>query len=75
MTPASNTANRYRTTKNILVPKGTRVIFISHIRQDAYRLAQALVNVNPDMQFEWTMNYDDAMTAGLIERVDETRKP
>lgn len=62
--------NKYRTTKDILVPKGTRVIFIGHIRHEAYRLAQALVGHGPDMQYEWQMSFDDALKAGLIEKVE-----
>ena len=67
---AANT-NRYRTTRDILVPKGSRVIFIKHVKQEAYRLAQALVGHGPDMQYEWTMSFDDALKAGLIEKIDD----
>ena len=72
---AAANVNKYRTTRDILVPKGTRVIFINHIRQENYRLAQALVSPGPDLQYEWTMNFDDALREGLIEKVDEARKP
>ena len=68
--PMAANLNKYRTTKDIIVPRGTRVIFIRHIKQEAYRLAQALVGHGPDMQSEWTMSFDDALKAGLIEKIE-----
>jgi hypothetical protein len=62
--------SKYRTTKPIIVPAHTNVIFISHIRQDSYRLAQALITINPDLQYEWNCGFDAALKAGLIERVE-----
>lgn len=62
---------RYRTTRDILIPKGNHVIFISHIRQDAYRLAQSLVTLNADTQWTWEMDFDSAIKAGLIEKIND----
>ena len=41
------TANnsKYRTTKDIIIPKGSNVIFVSRMKQEATRKAQALVNL------------------------------
>ena len=38
--------NRFRTTSDIVIPKGNPVIFVSHVKQEAYRLANALVRVD-----------------------------
>ena len=62
--------NRFRTTKDILVPKGTSVIFISHQKHEAYRQAQALVRVDADKLYQWNMAFDDAIAAGLIEKIE-----
>ena len=70
MSAAAANVNKYRLTKDVLVPRGTRVIFISHIKQDAYRLAQALINIAPDMQYTWEMDFDSGLKAGLIEVVE-----
>ena len=61
----------YRTTRDIVVPKGNRVIFVSHIRKEAYRLAQSLVSLKPDMLYTWEMDFEDALRAGLIEKVPD----
>ena len=52
--------NRFRTTKDILVPKGTSVIFVSYQKHEAYRQAQALVRVDADKLYQWNMDFDDA---------------
>lgn len=62
--------NLYRTTQNIIIPKNTRVVFISHVRQEAYRLASALINLGPEIQYEWVMDFDTALAAGFIEKVE-----
>jgi ABC-type molybdenum transport system ATPase subunit/photorepair protein PhrA len=61
---------RYRTTRDIVVPKGNNVIFVSHMRQDTYRLAHSIVRISPDMIYEWQMAFDDALASGLIEKVE-----
>jgi hypothetical protein len=62
--------NLYRLCKDVTIPKGNRVIFVSHQKVDAYRLAHSIVRVNPDMLFEWTMSFDDALACGLIEKIE-----
>lgn len=64
------TSLKYRLTQDIVIPKGTRVIFIAHIRQEAYRQAQALISHSPYAQSEWQINFDEAIKAGLIEKVE-----
>lgn len=62
--------SKYRTTKDILVPKGTHVVFVSHQKQEVYRLAQALVRISEEAIYEWHMNFDDAVREGLIEKIE-----
>lgn len=68
MNPANR--NKYRTTRDLTIPKGNNVVFVSHQRTEAYRLAHSIVRLNADMIYEWTMSFDDALAAGLIERVE-----
>jgi hypothetical protein len=68
LSPAA--VSRYRTTRDILVPKGTNVVYISQQKQHTYRLAQALIRFSEDMIYEWQMNFDDALRAGLIEKIE-----
>jgi hypothetical protein len=62
--------DRYRTTKDILVPKGTNVIYVSKQKQHSYRLARALIRISHDMIYEWQMDFDDALRARLIEKIE-----
>ena len=64
-------AKRYRTTKDILIPKGHRVVFASRMKQDLLEMVAAVVAVGPDMHFDWLMARTDALEAGLIEEVPE----
>ena len=65
------TANnsKYRTTKDIIIPKGSNVIFVSRMKQEATRKAQALVNLGGGRIYDWMMDFDAALEAGLIEEV------
>ena len=69
MTPPKPSANRYRTARDIVVPKGQIVVFVSKMRKEIERTALAVVNAGPDTQYEWTMYFDDALRSGLIEEV------
>lgn len=62
--------NRYRTTRNIIVPAGTTVVYVSRMKKDVERVASAIVSAGPDMHYEWQMHFDDALELGWIERVD-----
>ena len=70
---AAANVNKYRTTKDILIPAGTNVVFVSRMRQDVYRAAMAMVKAGPDMHYEWLMNFDEAIKLGFIELVTSER--
>ena len=70
MTLAPN-LNKYRTTKDIVVPKGTLVIFIAHMKQDIRRAAQALISHGKDRQYTWLMDFDEAIDSKLIEKIPD----
>lgn len=60
---------KYRTTRDIVVPKGSRVVYVGRMRKDMFRLATAMVRVDEDKLYEWLMQFDDALASGLIEEV------
>ena len=62
--------SKFRTTRDIVIPKGNPVVFVAHAKQEVYRLANSIVRLNPDMIYEWSMSFDDAVLAGLIEKVE-----
>ena len=62
---------KYRTAKEIVIPKGHRVVFAGRMRQDLLEMVAAVVPVGPDMHFDWLMARTDALEAGLIEEVSE----
>jgi hypothetical protein len=68
---AAANITKYRTTKDIVVPKGTHVVFVNHMRQDVVRAASAVVGVGKDMHYDWLMYFDDALESGLIEKVPD----
>ena len=68
---AAANVTRYRTTRDILVPKGTLVIFVSVMKQDIRRVAQALVKFGADAQYTWMMDFDDALDSKLIEKIPD----
>ncbi|MET0651054.1 MAG: hypothetical protein ABWY63_00955 [Hyphomicrobiaceae bacterium] len=60
---------RFRTVKDILIPAGTRVVYIARMKQEVLRTAQVIVSAGPDKHYEWLMHWDDALENGLIEEV------
>lgn len=65
----TNVSRKYRTTRDIVVPKGSRVVYVGRMKKDMSRLATALVRWDHDKVYEWIMHFDDALEAGLIEEV------
>lgn len=61
---------RFRTTKDIVVPKGSPVVYIGRMKQDVERMVQVIVKAGPHKHFDWLMHFDDALEAGLIEEVE-----
>ena len=62
---------KYQTTRDILVPKGTLVVYVHKMKKDVERVANAFVRAGPDMHYEWIMYFDDALRLGWIEKVPD----
>ena len=62
---------KYRTTRDILIPKGTLIVYIHRMKKDVERVASAFVRAGPDRHYELTMFWDDALKANLIEKVPD----
>lgn len=62
---------KYQTTRDILVPKGTAIVYIHKMKKDVERVASAFVRAGPDMHYEWHMYWDDALRLGWIEKVPD----
>ena len=60
-------AKKYRTAKDIVIPKGHRVIFVGRMKHDILEAVHAVISAGPDKHFDWFMGRDDALEAGLIE--------
>ena len=64
-------SKKYRVARDILIPKGHRVVFASRMKQDLLEMVAAVVPVGPDMHFDWLMARTDALEAGLIEEIPQ----
>ena len=67
--PRPNRNKSYHTTRDITIPAGTKVVFITSMRQHVVDVAMAVVAVGKDMHFDWLMYADDALKEGLIEEI------
>jgi hypothetical protein len=65
---------KFQTAKDIVIPKGTRVVYIGKMRQEITNVASVLMGVGKHAHFDWMMHFDDALEAGLIEEVEEGPK-
>ena len=63
--------NNYRTTKDIIVPAGTKVIVVTSMKQHVVHAAMAVIAVGKDAHFDWMMYVEDALKAGLIEEIPQ----
>lgn len=68
MNPESQ--RKFRTTRDIIVPKGSNVVYIGRMKQEVTRLAHAFVKAGPDIYYEFLMNFDDALELGWIEEIE-----
>lgn len=64
-------ATDYRTTKDIIIPKGTHVMAVTSMRQHVVHAAMAVIAVGKDAHFDWLMYVEDALREGLIEEVQK----
>jgi hypothetical protein len=64
-------SKKYRVVKDIVIPKGHHVYFVSRMKHDILEAVTAMVPVGPDRHFDWYMFRDDALEAGLIEEVPD----
>lgn len=63
-------AKRYRTAKEITIPKGQSVVSVSRMKHEIIDSALAVVRVGQDTHFDWFMSRIDALEAGLIEEYE-----
>jgi hypothetical protein len=56
---------QYKTVNDIVIPAGTRVVYVRHMHHEVEETALALVTL-PVGSYEWMMNFDDALSGGLI---------
>ena len=63
-------AKKYRTAKDIVIPKGHNVVFVGRMNHEIVEAVTALVNIGDDRIFDWYMFRDDALAAGLIEEIE-----
>ena len=63
-------AKKYRVAKDIVIPKGHAVVFVSRMKHDIVEAVTALVSVGGDRHFDWYMYREDALDAGLIEEIE-----
>ena len=61
----------YRTTRDIVIPAGTPIMYIRSMKHHVTHQASALVNIAPNMSFDWMMYFDDAFTIGLVEEIPQ----
>jgi len=59
----------YRTAKDIVIPAGTRVVYVRQMRHEVTEMAIAMVTLGDFRSFDWLMSFDDAIVAGLIEEI------
>ena len=60
---------KYRIARDIMLPKGTTVVYVHKMRKDVERTALAIVRAGEDMHWEFQMFFDDALRAGLVEEI------
>jgi len=61
---------KYQTAKDILIPKGTRVVRVSKMSQQVNNMATVLMGVGKNAHYDWLMYFEDAVATGMIEEVD-----
>jgi hypothetical protein len=62
---------KYRIAKDIVIPKGTKVLFVSKMNQAIVEAMTAVVGVGKDMHFDWIMYREDALESGLVEEIED----
>jgi hypothetical protein len=60
---------KYRTTRDIVIPKGHTLIYASRMKHDVLETVMAVVSIGNDRHYDWFMARDDALAAGLIEEI------
>ena len=67
----ASVTGKFRTTRDIVVPRGTNVVYVHRMKMDVERVARVFIRAGEDMHYEWQMFWDDALRAGLIEKVPD----
>jgi hypothetical protein len=60
---------KFQTAKDIVIPKGTRVVYVSKMRQEVSNMASVMMSVGAHKHYDWLMHFDDALGSGLIEEI------
>jgi hypothetical protein len=71
MTTMETDMASYRTTRDIVIPAGTKVGIAPDQARRFTPHASVLVGVTKDTTAEWVMDLDEAIEAGLVEAVPE----
>ena len=61
---------KYKTSRDIVIPRGTTVVYVRQMKHEVMETAVALVTLDPLHSYEWMMSFDDALTSGLIEETE-----
>ena len=64
-------AKRYRLCRDLTVPKGNTVVYVSKMKKDVERVAMAIFRISEDIHGEMHVYFDDALRAGLIEEISD----
>jgi hypothetical protein len=64
--------NGYRTTRDIVIPKGTKIVVVTSMKQHIVHAAMAVIAVGKHAHFDWLMYVEDALKEGLIEEIPQT---
>jgi hypothetical protein len=59
----------YRTTQDIVIPAGTEIIEGPTMSRYFTPHGEAVLGHGPDMTSHWRMDLEEALEAGLVERI------
>ena len=70
-TPATVKHKRYRLCRDLTIPKGNVVVYVSKMNKRVERVAMTIFRISEDVYGETHVYFDDALRSGLIEEVPE----
>ena len=66
---------RYRTAKEIVIPKGSSVVYVNKMNHVVTETALVMIVLEGDYSFDWMMQFQDAFASGLIEEIGADVRP